>query len=58
MIPTIYNCFRQKSVYLGLPKNSFTVNTGVLTAVLAGQKLQEVQNLIITDSCIALHSRA
>ena len=37
MIPTINNCFRQKSVYLSLPKNSFTFNTAVVTAVWAGQ---------------------
>ena len=37
---TIYNCFRQKSVYLSLPKNIFTFNTAVVAAEWAGQNFK------------------
>ena len=39
-IPTIYNCFRQKSVYLSLPSNNFTFNTAVVMAEWAGQNFK------------------
>ena len=54
-IPTIHNCFRQKSVYLSLP-----IFLPVVTAVWAGQNFKWSKiNLIVADSCIAIiHSRA
>ena len=38
-IPTIHNCFRKKSVHLGLP-HLFTFNTAVVKAVWAGQNFK------------------
>ena len=39
-IPTIYNCFRQNSVYLSLPWNIFTFSTAVVTAEWACQNFE------------------
>ena len=39
-ILTIHYCFRQKYVNLSLPQFSFTFNTAVVMAVLAGQNFK------------------
>ena len=54
---TIQNCFRHKSVHLRLP-HFFYLQYSCCYGSMGRSKLQVVQNLIIADSCIAIHLRA